>query len=89
LLAVQNSAPFRFWTIFEQVTAKMVKEKNRFFAKKRRSFFSTQKKSVFWPKQEKYWSKNGMSYLIELATKFPINLHSQQKNFIFDPFSQK
>jgi len=53
LLAVQNSAPFRFWTIFEQVTAKMVKEKNRFFAKKRRSFFSTQKKSVFWPKQEK------------------------------------
>jgi len=53
LLAVENSAPFRFWTVFEQVTPKMVKEKNRFFEKKGRSIFITQKKSVFWPKQEK------------------------------------
>jgi len=53
LLAVQNSASFRFWTIFDQVTAKKVQEKYRFFAKKRRSFFSTQKKSVFWAKQQK------------------------------------
>jgi len=30
-----------------------------------------------------------MSYLVELVTKFPINLHSHLKNFIFDPSAKK
>jgi len=53
LLAVQTSAPFRFWTIFEQVTAKMVKKNIGFSQKNEDPFFP--------PKKNQYFGRNKKS----------------------------
>jgi len=53
------------------------------------TYFLPQNNKVFWQSFCEIRSEYGMSYLVQLAIKFPIDWNLKLETLIFDQFSQK